>query len=144
MRTWRSPSAASRSVRVRVERGSMPYSAVTQPRPVLRRNGGTRSSTVAVHSTCVSPNFAKHEPSAYLENPVSSDTARIASKARPEGRIYFSLSSAAAHPCRLRRQRIMSKQTALAGQGAFGSGRTARPGQGTRHHIDLAVVEFKL
>ena len=43
---WR-PRAASRSVRVWVERGSMPYSAVIQPRPVLRRKGGTLSSTVA-------------------------------------------------------------------------------------------------
>ena len=34
----------------------MPYSAVTQPRPVLRRKGGTFSSTEAVHSTWVSPN----------------------------------------------------------------------------------------
>ena len=62
---WR-PRAASRSVRVPVERGSMPYSAVTQPAPVLRRNGGTRSSTEAVHSTWVSPKQAMHEPSAYL------------------------------------------------------------------------------
>ena len=41
------PRAASRSVRVWVARGSMPYSAVTQPRPVLRRKGGGLSSTVA-------------------------------------------------------------------------------------------------
>src|SRR5216683_167357 len=84
------PRAASRSVRVAVERGSMPYSAVTHPLPVLRRNGGTRSSTEAVHSTWVSPNFARHEPSAYLATPGSSVTGRIASEARPEGRILFS------------------------------------------------------
>src|SRR5206468_1299926 len=72
------PRAASRSVRVWVERGSMPYSAVTQPRPVLRRNGGTRSSTVAVHSTWVSPNRARHEPSAYLAIPGSRLTGGIA------------------------------------------------------------------
>ena len=34
-----------------VARGSMPYSAVTQPLPVPRRNGGTRSSTLAVQIT---------------------------------------------------------------------------------------------
>ena len=45
------PRAASRSLRVLVARGSMPYSAVTQPRPVSLRNGGTRSSALAVHST---------------------------------------------------------------------------------------------
>src|SRR5205814_9537317 len=75
-----------RSVRVAVERGSIPYSAVTQPLPVLRRKGGTRSSTEAVHSTCVSPNFVRHEPSAYLATPGSRLTGRIASRARPEGR----------------------------------------------------------
>ena len=45
------PALASRCVRVEVARGSMPYSAVTQPLPVLRRNGGTRSSTLAVQIT---------------------------------------------------------------------------------------------
>ena len=47
------PAVASRCVRVDVARGSMPYSAVTQPLPVLRRNGGTRSSTLAVQMTRV-------------------------------------------------------------------------------------------
>src|SRR6516164_7233673 len=84
------PRAASRSVRVAVDRGNIPYSAVTQPRPVLRRNGGTRSSTEAVHSTCVSPNFAKHEPSAYFATPGSRLIGRIASVARPEGRMLLS------------------------------------------------------
>ena len=36
-------------MRVLVERGNMPYSAVTQPKPVLRRKGGVRSSKEAVH-----------------------------------------------------------------------------------------------
>ncbi|MGV3680442.1 MAG: hypothetical protein ACO1PM_12060, partial [Acidovorax sp.] len=36
-------------------RGSMPYSAVTQPSPLPRLCGGTRSSTEAVHSTVVLP-----------------------------------------------------------------------------------------
>ena len=47
MRRWIScvrplclPRAASRAERVWVERGSMPYSAVTQPWPLPRRNGG--------------------------------------------------------------------------------------------------------
>src|SRR5205807_3152242 len=85
------PRVASRSVRVAVERGSMPYSAVTQPLPVLRRNGGTRSSTEAVHSTCVSPNLARQEPSAYFATPGSRVTERITSAARPEGRTYLSV-----------------------------------------------------
>jgi len=82
---WR-PRAASRSVRVWVERGNMPYSAVTQPRPVFLRKGGGLSSTVAQHSTRVSPNAARHEPSAYLAALGSRRTSRIASAARPEGR----------------------------------------------------------
>src|SRR5579862_9530208 len=68
----------------------MPYSAVIQPLPVLRRNGGTLSSTVTVHSTWVSPNFARHEPSAYLATPGSRLTGRIMSGARPEARIFAS------------------------------------------------------
>ena len=40
---------------VLVARGSMPYSAVTHPLPLLRRNGGTRSSTLAVQMTFVLP-----------------------------------------------------------------------------------------
>jgi len=50
------PRAASRAVRVFVARGNMPYSAVSQPRFCPRRKGGTFSSTLAVHSTLVSPN----------------------------------------------------------------------------------------
>jgi hypothetical protein len=49
------PVLAPRCVRVLVARGSMPYSAVTQPLPVLRRNGGTRSSTLAVQMIFVRP-----------------------------------------------------------------------------------------
>src|SRR5690348_4428276 len=64
----------------------MPYSAVIQPLPVLRRNGGTFSSTEAVQSTWVSPKRARHEPSAYLAAPGSSTMRRISSGARPEGR----------------------------------------------------------
>src|SRR3546814_6188099 len=62
------PAARARSMRLSVERGSMPYSPVTQPRPLLRRKGGTESSTLAVQSTWVSPNLARQEPSAYLRS----------------------------------------------------------------------------
>ena len=58
------PLAASRSLRVWVERGSMPYSAVTQPSPLPRLCGGTRSSTEAVHNTLVPPKAINTEPSA--------------------------------------------------------------------------------
>ena len=53
------PLAASRLPRVWVARGSMPYSAVTQPWPLPRRNGGTLSSTEAVTSTRVSPKLTR-------------------------------------------------------------------------------------
>jgi hypothetical protein len=42
----------------------MEYSAVTQPRPVPRIQGGTRSSTEAVHSTFVCPNVTSTDPGA--------------------------------------------------------------------------------
>ncbi len=60
------PCEASRVVRVLVARGSMPYSAVTQPLPVPRRNGGTRSSTEAVQITFVWPTSMSTEPSAWV------------------------------------------------------------------------------
>src|SRR3954463_10855965 len=65
----------------------MPYSAVTQPRACPLSQGGKRSSSVAVTSTCVSPNFTKQEPSAYFTTPRSSETARSSSGCRRLGRI---------------------------------------------------------
>src|SRR5882757_707704 len=65
----------------------MPYSAVTQPRPCPFSQGGSRSSSVAVTSTWVSPNFTMQEPSAYLTTPRSSDTGRSSSGARRLGRM---------------------------------------------------------
>src|SRR6476469_2424733 len=65
----------------------MPYSAVTQPSPLPRRNGGTRSSTEAVTSTRVSPKLTSTDPSACFVKPGSMVIARIWSAARPEGRI---------------------------------------------------------
>ncbi len=59
------PRAASRCIRSWVERGSMPYSAVTQPSPLPRKNGGTFSSTLAVQRTRVSPKATSTEPSAW-------------------------------------------------------------------------------
>jgi hypothetical protein len=52
-------------MRVWVERGSMPYSAVSQPWPLPFRKPGTFSSMEAVH-TLVSPNSISTEPSACL------------------------------------------------------------------------------
>ena len=59
------PEAASREPRVCVARGSIPYSAVTQPLPFPLRKEGTFSSTLAVQSTRVSPISTSTEPSAW-------------------------------------------------------------------------------
>ena len=56
------PRAASRSVRVSVEPGSMPYSAVTQPRPSPFIQRGTSCSTDAVQITFVRPISISTEP----------------------------------------------------------------------------------
>ena len=56
------PLAASREARSGVEPGSMEYSAVTQPLPLPRIHGGTRSSTDAVHSTLVCAEGHQHRP----------------------------------------------------------------------------------
>ena len=57
--------STSRRLRWRLARGSMEYSAVTQPQPGFTW-GGTRSSTEAVHSTTVSPQRMSTLPSANL------------------------------------------------------------------------------
>ncbi len=71
MRRWISwvrpvglPDTDSRRVRVWVARGSMEYSAVTQPRPWPRSQGGGLSSSDAAQRTWVLPNFTRQEPSA--------------------------------------------------------------------------------
>src|SRR5579883_1625361 len=84
------PAEASRRVRSSVARGSMPYSAVIQPRAWPFSQGGSRSSSVAVTRTWVSPNFTKQDPSAYLTTPRSSETARNSSGCRRLGRMQIS------------------------------------------------------
>ena len=56
----------SRGERVLVARGSIEYSAVTQPRPVSLRKGGTFSSTVALQITLVLPQEISTDPSACM------------------------------------------------------------------------------
>ena len=83
---WR-PLDASRRVRSSVARGSMPYSAVIHPRAWPLSHGGSLSSSVAVTSTWVSPNFTRQEPSACFTTPRSSVTARSSSGCRRLGRV---------------------------------------------------------
>src|SRR5687767_9300852 len=70
-----------------VARGSMPYSAVTQPLPPPRSQPGTCSARLAVQSTCVSPNRTRQEPSACLATPRSREMRRSSSGSRFDGRI---------------------------------------------------------
>ena len=59
----------SRALRWGVEPGSMAYSAVSQPRPVSRKNGGTPSCTEAVHKTRVLPAQTSALPAAISVKP---------------------------------------------------------------------------
>ncbi len=82
------PRAASRSLRVCVARGSMPYSAVTQPSPLpllVRRH---LLSTEAVHSTLVSAELDQHRAFG-VDGVVAGDARRGAgwSAARPPVRM---------------------------------------------------------
>ena len=63
-RTQEISRLVGRSLRVLVDRGSMAYSAVTQPSPLPRRQRGTSSLTLAAQSTRVLPNSTSTEPSA--------------------------------------------------------------------------------
>src|SRR5205814_9897627 len=76
------PLLDSRGVRVRVERGNMPYSAVIHPFPVLRKKLGTVSSIEAVQITRVCPTSIKVEPSAVEMNSGVIRTVRIWSALR--------------------------------------------------------------
>ena len=60
------PFVDSLCVRVEVARGSIPYSEVIQPSPWPLRKGGTRSSTLTVQITRVSPTSMSADPSACL------------------------------------------------------------------------------
>src|SRR5206468_9735851 len=76
----------SRGVRVLVERGSIAYSAVTQPSPCPFRNGGTLSSTDAVQMTLVAPNSTSTEPSGCKRKSRVTVTGRSWSGPRPSRR----------------------------------------------------------
>ena len=76
----------SRRERWRLARGSMEYSAVTQPQPGATW-GGTRSSTLALQSTTVSPQRISTLPSANLMKPVVISTGRSSLYFRPSARV---------------------------------------------------------
>src|SRR5271166_547689 len=86
VRPPRRPLTDSRSPRVLVALGSIAYSAVTQPRPLPRRQRGTSSVTLAAHSTLVRPNSTSTDPSAWSSQPRVSFTGRSSVTDRPAGR----------------------------------------------------------
>src|SRR5271166_2591691 len=86
VRPPRRPLTDSRSPRVLVALGSIAYSAVTQPRPLPRRQRGTSSVTLAAHSTLVRPNSTSTDPSAWSSQPRVSFTGRSWVTDRPSGR----------------------------------------------------------
>src|SRR5262249_58883103 len=92
------PLTDSRSERVLVDRGSIEYSQVTQPRPEPLRHRGTPSVTLAVQSTRVAPNSMSTEPSGWMLQLREIDTGRSSSGARPSGRAMPTASHNAAAP----------------------------------------------
>src|ERR1019366_6742455 len=76
----------SRGVRVTVERGSIAYSAVTQPRPALRSQPGTPCSMVALVRTRVLPSETSTEPSAVWTKPGVRERGRSWTGVLPPGR----------------------------------------------------------
>ena len=80
------PLTDSRSERVLVARGSMAYSAVTQPRPSPLSQRGTPAVREAVHRTRVLPNSIRAEPSACLDQPRVMLMGRSWSGVRPSAR----------------------------------------------------------
>ena len=75
-RPSRRPLEMSRALRSPVEAGSMPYSAVSQPRPLPVIQRGTPSCAEAVQMTRVSPIEISAEPVAVRTNPGSISTGR--------------------------------------------------------------------
>ena len=80
------PRTDSRSVRSAVARGSIAYSAVTQPRPESLRQRGTPAVNVAVHITRVLPHSMSTEPSGTSVKWRVMRTGRNSSTLRPSAR----------------------------------------------------------
>ena len=77
------PFETSRRLRSPVDAGSIPYSAVTQPRPLPAIQRGTSSSTVAVQITRVPPTSISAEPVAVRTKPGVMVIGRSSPGARP-------------------------------------------------------------
>src|SRR6056300_1037789 len=84
------PFTDSRSIRSFVDRGSMPYSAVTHPRPLPFNQRGTPGVKEAVQRTLVLPNEIRALPSACSLQPRSIVTGRSSLASRPSARVMGS------------------------------------------------------
>ena len=91
------PLTDSRSDRVLVERGSIAYSAVTQPSPLPLRHRGTPWVTDAAHSTLVRPNSTSTEPSAWSSHRRVKVTGRSWPDVRPSVRAMATTLGAGSH-----------------------------------------------
>ena len=80
------PRETSRGLRLPVDAGSIPYSAVSQPPPDASRQPGTESTTEAVQITRVPPTAISADPCALRTKPGSIWTVRSSSGARPSAR----------------------------------------------------------
>ena len=80
------PRVTSRGLRLPVEAGSMPYSAVSQPPPDASRHAGHAATSDAVQITRVPPIEISADPSALRTKPGSISTGRSSSRARPSWR----------------------------------------------------------
>ena len=100
MRPSGRPLLTSRCLRSPVDAGSIPYSAVTQPRPLPIIQRGTDSCAEAVQITRVSPQLMSAEPVAVRTNPGSIVVGRSSSGARFPLRLIAIPPSARAAPSR--------------------------------------------
>ena len=80
------PFTLSRSLRLFVARGSIAYSAVTQPLPLPVSHRGTPFVNEAVHSTFVPPKLMRADPSACALQPRSMVISRSCEVERPSAR----------------------------------------------------------
>ena len=93
------PLTDSRSVRSEVARGSIAYSAVTQPSPLSLRQRGTDGVKVAVHMTRVCPHSMSTEPSGGSVKCRVMRTGRSSLTFRPSARVRFISTSKASRDC---------------------------------------------
>src|SRR3954452_20872227 len=91
------PLVTSRCLRSPVDAGSIPYSAVIQPRPWPIIQRGTDSCTEAVQITRVPPQAISAEPVAVRTKPGSIVTGRSSFAARPLLRVMSALLRSSRH-----------------------------------------------